>query len=104
MVVFLGVLGMALALSLVYTQFSQTALREASVVSDKADPQARSASEAVRPASNSGSIEDMARDMEAETTADLSALDGEADGELGDMEAESESVNTLNTSYDENNF
>lgn len=49
-------------------------------------------------------IDDISRSIQDETNLDLSALDDEANGEISDIEADSDSVNNLGTSYDENSL
>jgi hypothetical protein len=50
------------------------------------------------------SIDDISSVIVSETAADTAALDAEANGELAEIEADSESVNSLNESYDDNSF
>ncbi|MDP2838267.1 MAG: hypothetical protein Q8O53_03255 [Candidatus Moranbacteria bacterium] len=49
-------------------------------------------------------IDDIATSIESETTLDLSALDEEEAGSLSEIDADSNSVTNLGTSYDENNL
>lgn len=49
-------------------------------------------------------IDDIALSIESESAFDLSALDDEETGALDEVNQDSESVNNLGTSYDENNL
>lgn len=49
-------------------------------------------------------IDGIAGGIEEETNTDLSALDDEVNGEISDIQADSDSVTNLGTSYDENNL
>ncbi len=49
-------------------------------------------------------IDGITADIESETTLDLSAMDEESAGEESVLNEDSQSVNNLGTSYDENNF
>lgn len=50
------------------------------------------------------SVDDISSVIISETSADTAALDAEESGELSEIEAESESINSLNESYDDNSF
>lgn len=50
------------------------------------------------------SIDDISSAIVSETAVDAAALDAEANGELSEIEADSESINSLNESYDDNSF
>jgi len=49
-------------------------------------------------------INEISESIQDEISADLSALDDEADGEIANIEAESESVTNVGTVYDENSL
>lgn len=49
-------------------------------------------------------IDDIATSIETESSLDLSALDDEESGALTEVSQDSDSVNNLGTSYDENNL
>lgn len=49
-------------------------------------------------------IDEVAANIEAQAAADGSALDDEEAGEMSDIESDSESVNDLGNSYDENSL
>ncbi len=49
-------------------------------------------------------IDDISKNIQDETNLDLSALDDEATGEISDIQSDSDSVNNLGTSYDENSL
>lgn len=49
-------------------------------------------------------IDDISQSIQGETAADLSALDDEMNGEISELEADSDSVTNLSTSYDENSL
>jgi len=49
-------------------------------------------------------IDGIATSIEAESALDLSALDDEEAGSLQEVDQDSDSVNNLGTSYDENNL
>jgi ABC-type metal ion transport system substrate-binding protein len=49
-------------------------------------------------------VDDISTAIIDESLADTAALDAEEQGELSEIENDSESVNNLSTSYDENSF
>lgn len=49
-------------------------------------------------------IDAISESIQDETAADLSALDEEEEGEVEDIETDSDSINNLGTSYDENSL
>ena len=49
-------------------------------------------------------VESIAADIESETALDVSALDDEESSETASVDEDSDSVNNLGTSYDENNL
>lgn len=50
------------------------------------------------------SIEDITASIEAETSTDMSAMDEEENGETSSVREDSDNVNNLGTSYDENSL
>ncbi|MFZ2299863.1 MAG: hypothetical protein WAW00_01860 [Candidatus Moraniibacteriota bacterium] len=94
----LGVLGLGLVFAFVYRQFAEQG-------SSQMQGQPKTAvSDQEKKAAIPVTIDDISATIQAETDADLSALDDEADGEISDIEADSDSVNNLGTSYDENSL
>ena len=97
-----GVLGVGVLFAFVYQQFAQPAVH-------KGTPQAGEQSKAglaeqEKKAALPVTIDDIAASITEEASLDLSALDAEANGEISEIEADSESVTHLGTSYDENSL
>ena len=60
--------------------------------------------QAVKSAEIPSSIDDIAKSIEDETSVDRSAMDAEETGELSDINTDSQNINDLGKSYDENNL
>lgn len=88
----------------VYSQFTGSSVSRQSVLGTDQPGTAlvgeRSTPEAVIP----DSIDDIILSIESDASADLAAFDEEESGALSDIDADSENVNSLGASYDENNF
>ncbi|OGI14373.1 MAG: hypothetical protein A3E38_00360 [Candidatus Moranbacteria bacterium RIFCSPHIGHO2_12_FULL_54_9] len=95
-----GVLVLGAVFVYVYQQFSRTASRDAMLQKSAVTPSAKQEEQAALPTS----IDDISRSIAGEIDADLSALDAEENGETAEIQADSESVNNLGTSYDENSL
>ena len=93
----LGVIGVGLFFVLVYQQFTLSG----STPEVMTAPQKTPVSEREQKASVPETIDEISLSIQDETSMDLSALDDEENGEVGDIQADSESINNLSTSYDE---
>lgn len=108
--VLIGVIGLGVLSLFVYGQFVKpisTGFELSDVVSTKDGQSSPSKSEGVATAKEvviPDTIDDISASIESEADADLSALDAEESGAISDIEADSQSVNNLGTSYDENNL
>lgn len=98
----LGVLGIGLVFAFVYQQFTEPVSREETLQRGEQPKASDTARE--KKAALPETIDDISASIQAETAADLSALDDEADGEISDIQADSDSVTNLETSYDENSL
>lgn len=98
----LGLLGLGLAAAFAYWQFAAPVPR-GGTLSMEGQSKADVSKQEPRPAEPE-TIDAMSLSIQEETAADLSALDDEANGEILEMEADSDSVTDLGTSYDENSF
>ena len=92
-----GVLVLVAVLTFVYRQFA------APVPSGQEQPKTTT-SEQMKKAAEPKTIDDISQSIQDETNLDLSALDDEADGEISDIQSDSDSVNNVGTSYDENSL
>ena len=92
-----GALVLVLVFAFVYRQFA------APVPGGDEQPKTTAAQQAKKAAAPD-TIDDISQSIQDETNLDLSALDDEANGEISDIEADSDSVNNLSTSYDENSL
>lgn len=90
----------ALGFAFVYRQHAApSALRNAS---EKKMDVATKEKDVVAPVPDT--IDGVTADIESESALDLSALDDEEAGSMSEIDADSDSVNNLGTSYDENNL
>lgn len=98
----LGVLGIVLAFAFVYRQFTAPVPRTGTLQREEQP----NASDAMREkkAALPETIDDISASIQEEISADLSALDDEANGEVLEIEADSDSITNLGTSYDENSL
>jgi hypothetical protein len=104
-----GVAVMVLVCTLVYRQYtSDTGRTEKTVTSESSVPipkkGATSDKGQVAEAPIPDTIEGIADSIVEESSVDFSALDEEESSSLSDVDEDSESVNNLGTSYDENNL
>lgn len=93
-------LGGAFLFTAVYQQFSQ----EETSLSPESSKGEKRAMNTEKDSSEPETLEDVFASIQAESDLELSALDEEADGEMKEVEADSESVNNLGTSYDESSL
>lgn len=98
----LGVLGIVLAFAFVYRQFAAPVPRTGTLQVQEQPNASDMARE--KEAALPETIDDISASIQEEISADLSALDDEANGEVLEIEADSESINNLGTSYDENSL
>lgn len=89
---------------LTYRQMDSGSRETAGTRVPKTKQSTTAGSPSVQKAEIPSSIDDISRSIVDETSSDLSALDEEADGELSEIEADSQSINSLGESYDENNL
>lgn len=99
--VVLAVLVVAVLLMFVYQQFQVQSPAVNTSPSSLAPPAER---EAKQKTPEPETIDDISRSIQEESLLDLSALDEEEAGEIEDITKDSESINNLGTSYDENSF
>ncbi len=92
-----SVLVLGLVLAFVYRQFAVP-------VPDAKEQMKTTALQPEKKAPEPATIDDISQSIQDETNLDLSALDDEANGEISGIEADSDSVNNLGTSYDENSL
>lgn len=92
-----GALVLAVVFAFVYRQFAAPA-------PDALNQPPKTILQPAKKAEEPKTIDDISQAIQDETNLDLSALDDEADGEISDIEADSDSVNNLGTSYDENSL
>lgn len=97
----IGVLVLIGVFVFVYRQFATVTTPESVVQQSKTKgplPPER------QPQEEPKTIDDISKAIQDETDADLSALDDEANGEVSDVQTDSDSVNNLGTAYDENSL
>ena len=98
-----GVVGIGLLFALVYQQFGFS-----SAPNTRPLPMMESSktgvSERQQQAPVPETIDDVILSIQEESSMDLSALDEEENGEIADIEADSNSVTHFETSYDENSL
>lgn len=93
----LGVIGVGLLFVFVYQQFKLSGPTPEVMTM----PQKIPVSEREQKAPVPETIDEISLSIQEETSMDLSALEDEENGEVGDIQADSESINNLSTSYDE---
>lgn len=97
-----GVLGVGVLFAFVYQQFSKPAAQKEA---QQAEEQSRAdLAKQEKQAALPVTIDDISVTIKEEATMDLSALEDEANGEISEIDADSESVTRLGTSYDENSL
>jgi hypothetical protein len=97
-----GVLVLGFVFAFVYRQFAEPMPlpREDALQM----PPAATVSEQKKEAALPATIDDISQSIQNETAMDLSALDAEEKGEVSEIQADSDSITNLGTSYDENNL
>lgn len=93
-----GVIGIGLLFAFVYQQFGAETPAPGSPKTQV------SVSERQKKAPEPETIDDVILSIQEEALMDLSALDEEENGEIADIEADSDSVTQFETSYDENSL
>lgn len=96
-----GVLGLGLIFAFVYQQFTAPAPRAGTLQTGE---QPKATDTVREKKALPETIDDISASIQEETAADLSALDDEANGEILEIEADSDSITNLGTSYDENSL
>ena len=97
-----GVLGVGVLFTFVYQQFAKPAAQKEA---QQAEERSRAGlAKQEKQAALPVTIDDISVTIKEEATMDLSALEDEANGEISEIEADSESVTRLGTSYDENSL
>lgn len=98
----LGVVGVGLLSVFVYQQFRVSV--PVSEWSPMMESPKTTAVDRTQQAPVPETIDDVLLSIQEEASSDLSALDAEEAGEIEDIEADSDSINNLGTSYDENSL
>lgn len=99
-----GVLVLGLVFAFVYRQFAESiSLPREGALQLQGQPTAV-VSVPEKKAALPATIDGISQSIQDETAMDLSALDDEANGEIMEIQADSDSVTNLSTSYDENSL
>ena len=96
-----GVIGIGLLLAFVYQQF-RVSMIQTTNPAPMMESSKTKVSERAEQAPVPETIDDVFLSIQEEASMDLSALDEEENGEVADIEADSDSVTQFETSYDEN--